>query len=627
MSLKSIFKPVGWLFAKAWWLLDSTRKVILNLLLLLVIVALVAGLISRGPKPLQDKTTLVLNLDGALVEQYSGSARETALAQLRGSSMPHQTRLRDVLQTLDAAARDDKIWALMLELDDFSGAGLASLGEVAAALQRFKASGKPILAYGDGYSQRGYYLAAQASEIYLHPLGSVQLTGFGGYRNYYKDALDRLGVSANVLRVGAYKNAAEPYFASEPSKASMESESYLYDDLWARYTGAIETARKLPKGALSQGIAALPERLQALKGDSARLALQSKLIDGIKTRDEMRALMMARGAKDDKGNSFRRITMAEYRAYLKPLLETGPQIGIVVAEGEIVDGEAGPGKVGGDSTAQLLRQAREDEDIKAIVLRVNSPGGSAFASEIVRRELELTRQAGKPVVVSMGDVAASGGYWISMASDQVIADAATVTGSIGVFGMLPTADKLLDKLSIHTGGYTTTWMGSSGYDPRRPLDPRMAAVVQAGINHIYDDFTAKAAQARKKKVEEIDAVAQGRVWSGAQALDRGLVDKLGRLDDAVQAAARLAKIEGKPHRVYVERELSRRDRLLASLTDVLAPSMAEALRAQLGIRPPAVLLDAGRELAWLGDLADPARANSGGHQPFAAVVHCLCQAP
>jgi len=623
MGIKAIFKPVGWVFAKAWWLLDGTRRALLNLLLLALLIALVVAFVTRGPKPLQDKTTLVLNLDGALVEQFSGSAREQALAQLRGQ-VQRQTRLRDVLRTLDAAAKDEKIWAIALDLDNFGGGGLASMGELAAGLARFKASGKPVLAYGDGFSQRSYYLAAQASEIYLHPMGMVMIEGFGRHRNYYKDALDRLGVSANVIRVGTYKNAAEPYFANAPSKASLEAEAYLYDELWSRYTGAIEQARKLPAGALAQGIEQLPQRLTALKGDTAQLALQGKLVDGLKTRDEMRELLMTRGAKDEKGKSYRSVSFAEYQAYLPTPSEQGPQVGVVVAEGEIVDGDAGPGRVGGDSTARLIRQAREDENTKAIVLRVNSPGGSAFASEIVRRELELARKAGKPVVVSMGDVAASGGYWISMSADEVIADAATVTGSIGVFGMLPTADKLLDKLSIHTGGHTTTWLAGV-YDPRRPLDPRFAATVQAGIQRIYDDFTSKAAQARKKSVGEIDAVAQGRVWTGAQAKERGLIDRLGNLDAAVQAAARHAKLEGTPRAVYVERGLSRKERLLSSLSDVLAPALAEGLRAQLGFVPPAVLLEAGQELAWLGELADPARSQS--KLPFAAVVHCLCRLP
>ena len=622
MSIKSFFKPIGWVLGKGWWLLDGTRKILLNLLLLALLIAIIVGLATRGPKALQDKTTLVLDLKGALVEQFSGSAREQLMAQAQGQAQK-QTRLRDVLRGLEAAAKDDKISAVALRLDDFSGAGLASLHEVAAGLARFKASGKPLLAYGDNYSQRSYFLAAQANEIYLHPMGGVMIEGFGRYRNYYKDALDRLGVSANVIRVGTYKSFAEPYFANGPSKASIEAESYLYGELWSGYTTAVEKVRKLEPGAIALGIEQLPQRLEALKGDSAQLALKAKLIDGIKTRDEMRDLLIARGALDEKSKSFRQVDLSAYLGQLKKPQPSKQKVGIVVAEGEIVDGEAGPGRIGGDSTAKLIRQAREDEDTKAIVLRVNSPGGSAFASEIVRRELELARKAGKPVVVSMGDVAASGGYWISMSADAVIADAATVTGSIGVFGMLPTGDKLLEKLSIHTGGTTTTWL-AGGFDPRRPLDPRLASTVQSGVNHIYAEFTGRAAQARKKSVAEIDAVAQGRVWTGAQALDRGLIDRLGSFDDAVQAAAKLAKLEGEPQVRYVERELSRTERLLSSLGDVLAPALLQALQTQLGFAPPALLVEAGRELAWLGELS---AANGQGKMPFATIVHCLCRVP
>ncbi|RQO60353.1 signal peptide peptidase SppA [Paucibacter sp. KBW04] len=622
MGVKSVFSGLWWVVKKFWGALDATRRAIFNLLILLILIALVSGLINRGPKPLQDKTALVLNLHGPLVEQFSGSPRDTAMAQLQGTKQK-QTRLRDVLATLDAAAKDPKITSVVLDLDEFGGAGMAGLNEVAAALDRFKASGKPILAYGDSYNQKGYFLAARANEIYLHPMGMVMIEGFGRYRTYYKDALDRLGVSANVLRVGAFKNAAEPYFANAPSPAALEAESYLYGDLWARYTASVEAARKLPKGSIAQGIEKLPEAMEAVKGDTAKLAFQSKLVDGIKTRDEMRDLLMARGAKDEKGKSYRRISFDEYQAYLKPGVQHGPSVGVVVAEGEIVDGDAAAGRIGGDSTARQIRQAREDENVKAVVLRVNSPGGSAFASEIVRRELELTKKAGKPVVISMGDVAASGGYWISMSSDEVIADPATVTGSIGVFGMLPTADKLLDKLTIHTGGYTSTWL-TGGFDPRRPLDPRLQATVQQGINHIYDEFTTKAAAARKKNVAEIDAVAQGRVWTGAQAKERGLIDRLGSFDDAVKSAAKLAKLEGQPRLNYIERELGRFERLLASLDEVVAPAVAtsigNALRAELGFSVPKAMQQVQGELAFAAELSE-------GKKPFSAVVHCLCTAP
>ena len=627
--MMSILRPVGRGIAKVWGWLDALRRGLLNLLLLAIIIAIVAGLAKRGPKPLEDKTALVLELRGRLVEQTSGSLRDQALAEARGEKPQKQTRLPDVLKALDAAAKDPKIAHVLLDLDDFGGAGMAGLREVAAALERFrKESGgaKKIYAYGDSFDQRSYYLAARADEVYLNPMGGVLIQGFGRYRNYYKDALDRLGIEANVIRVGKYKNFGEPFFANGPSPATMESEGFLYGALWADYSGAVETARKLDKGALQRGIDELPQRLQAVGGDAAKLALQAKLVDGLKNRDEMRELLMERGAKDEKGKSFRRVGLAGYLAHVKEPKggehDKAGRVGIVVAEGEIVDGEAGRGKVGGDSTAALIRQAREDDKIKAVVLRVNSPGGSAFASEIVRRELEITRAAGKPVVVSMGDVAASGGYWISMASDRVIADPGTITGSIGVFGILPTANKLMDKLSVHTGGYTTSWL-AGGYDPRLPLDERLRASVQSGIQHIYDDFTGKAAKARKKSVADIDAVAQGRVWTGAQALERGLVDQLGSYGDAIKLAAQLAKLDDadKPRVSYIEREPGKLERVLQTLDGVLAPTIAEWLRpVMLATALPAPAEQARQELAWAAELVD-------GRKPFSAVVHCLCVAP
>lgn len=627
--MTSLFSKLGWLFSKAWWLLDGTRRALMNLAVLLLLVILVTAFLTRGPKALADKTTLVLKLEGNLVEQFSGSPREQLMAQAQGRGSPKQTRLRDVLAALDQAARDDKISAVLLDVEDLQGAGLAGLHEVSAALQRFKAaSGKPVLAYADSYSQRGYFLAAQAGEVYLHPMGMVMLEGFGRWRTYYKDALDRVGVTAHVLKVGTYKSFAEPYTTTGPSRATLEAEGLVYGELWSGFTGAAEAARKLPAGSITQGIEALPQRLAAVQGDTARLALQAKLVDGLKTRDEMRELLIAKGAKDDESKSFRQVSLAQYLAHVKDdgaPSKLQPGIGVVVAEGEIVDGDAGPGRVGGDSTARLIRKAREDDGIQAVVLRVNSPGGSAFASEIIRRELELTRKAGKPVVVSMGDVAASGGYWISMSSDAVIADAGTVTGSIGVFGILPTAEGLMDKLSLHTGGVTTTWL-AGGFDPRRPLDPRLQAAVQSGIDNIYARFTGLAAQARKSTPDKIDAVAQGRIWTGAQARERGLVDRLGSFDDAVQAAVKLAKLDvkagDKPRLAYVERDLSRGEKLIASLTDVMAPPLARAVGQALGLDAlPAPVVE---ELASLKALAGVA---ARGQWDKAAAVHCLCGAP
>lgn len=614
---------------RLWALVDGTRRAVFNLLWLALLIGVPVALFMGRDDKLQDKTVLVLDLAGPLVEQGTGGTRETLLRQVQGEDQG-QVRLRDVIAVLDAAARDPKIERVLLLPEDLAGGGLSAQREVAAALERFKASGKQVVAWATGFDQRQYYLAAHASEVYLHPMGAVFLQGYGGLRNYYRQALDRVGVSANVVRVGQYKNAAEPFFASAPSKETLEAEAYLYNALWNLYTRGVEKARKLPEGAIAQGIAALPGSLQALQGDTARLAVQVRLVDGLKTRDELRAMLIERGAEDPEAKTFRQIGWREYLSRQKPAT-SGPAIGVVVAEGEIGEGEEPPGRIGGRSTAELIRKARNDDEIKAVVLRVSSPGGSALGSELIRRELELTRTAGKPVVVSMGDVAASGGYWIALAADEVIADPATITGSIGVFGMLPTAQGLMDKLSVGTGGHATTWL-ATGYDPRRPLDPRFEQLIQSSIGRIYTDFITKAAVARNTTPDKIDAVAQGRVWTGAQALERGLIDRNGAWTDALKAAAVRAKLPDGARLQWMEREPGRLEQLAGFFKSAVSTTVLHALGlggpgvaapGLSGAVPAGSLHDAGtqalQDLVWLHDLAQRRR-------PFDAVVHCLCAA-
>ncbi|MEI6737158.1 MAG: signal peptide peptidase SppA, partial [Pseudomonadota bacterium] len=545
-----INQPPRSFLAKCWGVVDSSRRFVLNMIFLVIVVALVAALLVPGGLSVKEKTALVLNINGRIVEQKSGGALEKLTGQL-GDGNDGQTQLRDIVTVLEAAAKDPKIDRVLLQLDEFAGAGLPTLREVGAAIESFKASGKQVIAWGGNFDQPSYYLAAHANEVYLHPMGAIMMQGYGRYRNYYKDALDRIGVSANVIRSGKYKNFGEPYFTTGPSKETMESDKYLYDGLWATYTADVEKARKIEVGSINKMIDELTSRMKDAGGDMAKMALASKLVTGLKTRDELRAMLIERGAKDEDKKTFRQVSMSAYLGANKVQNSSGA-IGIIVAEGEIGDGNAPPGKIGGRSTADLIRKARDDDKIKAIVLRVNSPGGSAFGSELIRRELELARAAGKPVVVSMGNVAASGGYWISMAADEVIADAATITGSIGVFGMLPTGEKAMEKLSLHTGGYNTNWLGTAMYDPRRPLDPRIAELVKMGIDRIYTDFTTKAAVARKTTQEKINEIAQGRVWTGAQAKERGLIDRTGRFADAVKAATTRAKLDDKAKTTYIE---------------------------------------------------------------------------
>ncbi|WBS01332.1 signal peptide peptidase SppA [Pseudoduganella sp. SL102] len=623
---RSVFSYVRGGLGRVWRFIDASRRAVMNLIFLVIVIALLYAIFGGGAKPLGDKTMLVLNLNGQLVEQAPGGAKLAALANLGEDNVRRYIQLRDVLRVLDNAARDPDIAGALLLVDEMEGGGPAMQREIAAAIDRFRAGGKRVVAWGSNYNQGQYQIAAHASEVYLHPMGTVILDGYGKYRTYYREALDKLGVTVNLLKVGNFKSAAEPLVANGPSPAAMEAEAYLNNDLWNRYLQDVEQARKLPSGTIARGIDNLPALMEQHGGNLARLAQGIKLVDGLKTRDEIRALVLKHGVPDPENKSFRQVGFDEYLARLAPRL-SGDAIGVVMAVGEIGDGIAAPGSIGGLSTSNLIRMAREDDNIKAIVLRVDSPGGSAFGSELIRRELELTRAAGKPVVVSMGNLAASGGYWISMASDEVIADASTITGSIGVFALFPTFDKVMDKLGIHSGGQPTTWLGDAG-NPTRPMDPRFGQLLQSSINHVYAEFTTKAAQARKSTPEKIDAVAQGRVWTGAQAQDRGLVDTLGSFNDAVRSAARRAKLGADPRIVYIERETTRFDKLLdffgapqavADLVDAAVARQVGSVLAPAGI-PAGMAGHVVKELNWLNEM-------TAQKKPFMALTHCLCGVP
>jgi protease IV len=410
------------IFGALWWLLDGTRRLVFNLLFLALLVLVVMAWTAGSRKPvLQENTALVLNLRGDLVEQASGSGSEILLAEALGQQR-RETRVRDVLEALDAAAKDPKIVRVVLVLDDLSGGGTASLREIAAALARFKAqSGKEIVAWGSAFNQRQYFLASHADAVYLHPYGSVTLRGIGGNGLYFKEVLDKLGITMHGFQAGRFKSAIEPLTREGPSAESLEADQSWMDDLWASWTADVERVRKLPAGHIAGLIEEAPQRMAEAGGDLAQLVLKEKLIDGIQTRDEFRAMLIERGAASDgsKG-TFRQVPYESYLAFALP--RSGAHVGVIVAEGEILDDDAPPRMVGGRLVAEQIRRARENDDIKALVVRIDSPGGSVFGSELVRRELELTRQAGKPVVASMGDLAASGGYWIAMAADEIVAD-------------------------------------------------------------------------------------------------------------------------------------------------------------------------------------------------------------
>ena len=576
---------------------------------------------------LEDHTVLVMDLKGVLVEETPGGLKDQFIGELQGNAT-ETVRLRDVVMTLELAASDKHIDKVLLKLDDFQGGGLVSLREAAIAIEKFKASGKQVVAWSSFYDQRQYYLAAHANQVLSHPMGGVLIEGLGRSRNYYKDALDKLGIKANLIRVGQFKSAGEPFVLNAPSEQALKAEAHVYDALWALYTGGVEKARNLPADSINQNINKLPDALVNVKGNAAQLALDWKWLDGLQTFESLRETLIKEVGNDEDIQSFRQVGWKDYLVSEVKKVK-GDHIAIVVAEGEIGDGRAPAGKIGGISTSERIRKAAEDKEVKAIVLRVNSPGGSVLGSELIREQLQIAKDKGKPIVVSMGNLAASGGYWISMASDVIIADPATITGSIGVFAMLPTGEGLMSKIGVNTGGYQTSWLAGA-YDPRKALDPRMQSLVQSSIEHIYADFIGKVSQTRKLELAKAEDLAQGRIWTGAQALDHKLIDRVGNFSDAVEEArALVSKLDGASNSQelpikYVGRKVSPIEKFaqkfmgqsgwLAGESNAL-PTWS-VMSAHSG--PDALLLNTlGQDLSWLQTVIEK-------KQPFGAAAHCLC---
>jgi protease-4 len=599
-----------------WGAFNFTRRLVFGVIALFLLIGVLASLGGKGPS-LEMKTALVLAPKGAVVEQYSGSPADRALSRALGEEVM-ETQLRDILRAIDGAAEDSHIDRIVIVPDALASIGYSTQIEIGAALKRFKTSGKEIIAFGDGMGQGGYYLAAHADKIYLHPEGAVLLEGIGRYRTYFKDAFDKFGVQARLFRVGEYKSAGEPFIRSDASPEAKEADLFWMGDLWQRYLAEVSALRKIEDGKLAADIENYVALIQSHSGDLGKMALEQGLVDELKTRDEVRAMLIEKGALDEENKTFRQIAVDDYAKFLAnaDMLHLGkPAIGVVVAEGEITDGVQPAGMIGGDSTARLIRNAREDEDIKAIVLRVDSPGGGVFPSELIRREVELTKAAGKPVVVSMGDLAASGGYWISMNADKIIASPSTITGSIGIFGLWVNFPEALGKLGLRTDGTSTTWIAGA-IDPTREFDPRLGELIQSVIDRGYRQFIGKVANARDKQVSEVDAIARGRVWSGAQAMERGLVDQLGTLDDAIKAAAVAAAVDDY-RLLYVEQERSPFEQIFA---DMLQSRIGAAVAA--GVSLPTQWLPQQQ----LGEVERARRmlADAARHRPAAVYAHCEC---
>lgn len=610
--------PIRQFFGGLFAAVDFTRRLVVNAIFLLIVFIFVIAIFSGGTGPLEQKTTLVIDPQGAIVEQYTAEPLDRALGESLGDPV-RETRLRDIVQALEAAAKDAHITQVLLVTHGISGIGPATTRELAAALREFRKSGKKLYAYADGYEQRGYLLAAQADAVWLHPQGAVLLEGLGRYRTYFADAFAKFGIEAHLFRVGEYKSAGEPYIRADSSPEADEADLYWMNDVWSRHLADIAEARKLDAATLAAQIDDYPNLLHEARGDLAQLALSQKLVDALVTRDELEAKLAATGAVGDDDHGFRQIGLNAYvqRLNAMPPMPNPNTVAVVVAEGEIVDGEGEPGTIGGETTSALIRQAREDDNVKAVVLRVNSPGGSVFPSELIRREVELTKAAGKPVVVSMGNLAASGGYWISMNADRIYADPSTITGSIGIFGLFFNVPEAMGKVGLNTDGVGTTWLAGA-FDPARPLDPRVGTMIQDVLNSGYHDFISKVAKARDQDIAAIDQIARGRVWSGAQAKQHGLVDDFGGLDAAVADAAKRAKLDESVTR-YVEKTPG----VFESMLIEASRSGATALLREHGFLSPLSLLrePARTELERLQRLM---HTRPTGGLPIAVQAHCEC---
>jgi len=502
--------------------------------------------------------------------------------------------------------KDERIKALVMDLDNMGGVGISKLQYIGEALKRFKSSGKQIIVSGDFFNQSQYYLAAHADRVYMHPMGGIFLSGFGLYRKYVKTALEKLLIQFHVFRVGTYKSSLEPFLRDDMSEYAKEANLAWLTVLWDAFKKNLAEMRGLNPGSIDDYINDTSELLARVEGDSAQMALDYGLVDELKTRDEVKDELIRLVGEDEDQNTYTQIQLDEYLAAIQPeLRQTDPdtsKIGVIVARGIILDGPQPAGKIGGDTLSGLIRQARFDENIAAVVLRIDSPGGSALASEIIRKEIELTRQAGKPVIASMSSIAASGGYWISSAADEIWASPTTITGSIGIFGAFVTLERSLDSLGIHSDGVGTTQLADA-FDLARPLNTIVADSMQQIIENNYRRFIKLVAQGRNMEPQDVEKIAQGRVWAGKTARELGLVDKFGSLQDAVQSAADLAAIE-EYDVIYIEQELTAREKLIRRLNRF----MSRAVNSALGwAAHPVVQLygNFGRDLEQILELDDP----------------------
>ncbi|MFM5700272.1 signal peptide peptidase SppA [Aeromonas caviae] len=601
----SIFKGLGWLFRSLWRLLNFTRLMLVNLLFLLVVLVIVFSVSQSETPSTPIEGALTLNLSGVLVEQRTQTDPTVQLLRQmdKGDEQPSEIVLSDLLWAIKSAGNDDRIKALVIKPQGLQGASLSKLQEVTAAIDAFKESGKPVIAMADYYSQGAYLLAAHADHVLLNQSGAVLIEGLGVYQTYFKSALEKLNITPHVFKVGTYKSFVEPYTRDEMSPESKEANQRWLDQLWQSYVTDVAEQREIEPDAVAPNKDHFLELLRKAGGNAASYALDNGLVDQLATRDEMtQAVIKEVGEADDHG--WKGVGLKEYLAAIP---EQYPQsgkdeVGLITASGAIMDGVQPAGTIGGDSLADLLAEARRDDQVKAVVLRVDSPGGSAFAAEQIRAELLALKQAGKPVVISMGSYAASGGYWISADADKIFASPTTLTGSIGVFGMFATIDKALSQYGVHTDGVGTTDFVGVGLT--RALPDHVGEAIQLSVEDTYQRFVGLVGKGRGLSPEEAEKAAEGRVWTGQDAKALGLVDEFGNLDDALKAAADLANLKSWQVTPIAPEE-SARDKFLRELFDSSAQALAPHLQSWLPAGLGKALLEMNRGLDPLTRFNDP----------------------
>ena len=547
-------------FARAIWkLLVGIKDALVLIFMLLFFAVLYAGL-SAKPAPIT-AGVLAFDLNGSVVEQPSRAELSEVVA---GGGAAQEYRLRDLVAALREARTDDRVKAVALDLDGFTGGGQAALSDLSDAIRAVRSSGKPVLAYATGYTDDTYQVAAAASEIWLNPLGLVAIAGPGGQNLYFRGLLDKLGVTPHVYRVGTYKAAVEPFTRSDMSPEARENAQGLADALLESWRESVLRAR--PNAKVDAYMRDMPGAVQAAGGDMAKAALNAGLVDKIADRQAFEQRLAQLGGEDDDAlGGYKRIKLPAYIRDAREDRQAGP-IGVVTVAGMIVDGKASAGTAGGDTIAQLIEKGLSDSDLKALVVRVDSPGGSVLASERIRQAILEAKRRKLPVVVSMGNVAASGGYWVSTPADFIYAEPSTITGSIGVFGILPSFEGTREKLGLGADGVKTTPL-SGEPDLLNGPSPEAEQLLQTGVESIYRRFLGIVAQSRHKSPADVDRIAQGRVWDGGTARQLGLVDGFGGMEEAIAKAAELAKLGDERGVTYLDRPATFKERLVEMLAE------------------------------------------------------------